>query len=78
MAHDELEVNTGLSLRQTVDAVRGGGGMVAGAACLVSRGNVEAAGLGVDHFAFLLEYKVPSLAGPRVPALLGVAAILAR
>ena len=51
-------VNTGLSLRQTAEAVRGAGGIVAGAACLVSRGNVEADGLGVDRFAFLLEYKI--------------------
>src|SRR3954466_9836884 len=33
-------VNSGHSLRQTVEAVRAAGGEVAGAACLVSRGNV--------------------------------------
>src|SRR5262249_11308456 len=42
-------VNTGLSLRETAEAVRGAGGLVAGAACLVSRGNVGADGLGVDR-----------------------------
>jgi orotate phosphoribosyltransferase len=53
-------VNTGLSLRQTAEAVRGAGGRVIGAACLVSRGNVDAAGLGVDRFAYLLEYRIPA------------------
>ena len=53
-------VNTGLSLRQTAEAVRCAGGDVVGAACLVSRGNVAAAGLGVDHFPYLLEYKIPA------------------
>jgi orotate phosphoribosyltransferase len=53
-------VNTGLSLRQTGEAVRGAGGQVVGAACLVSRGNVAAAGLGVDRFVYLLEYKIPA------------------
>lgn len=51
-------VNTGLSLRQTAEAVRGAGGQVVGAACLVSRGNVDAAGLGVERFVCLLEYKI--------------------
>jgi orotate phosphoribosyltransferase len=53
-------VNTGLSLRQTAEAVRGVGGKVVGAACLVSRGNVDAAGLRVDRFVYLLEYKIPA------------------
>lgn len=53
-------VNTGLSLRQTVEAVRGAGGRVVGAACLVTRGNVDAAGLAVDRFTSLLEYKIPA------------------
>src|SRR3954451_16234764 len=35
-------VNTGLSLRETTEAVRQAGGQVVGAACLVSRGNVGA------------------------------------
>jgi len=53
-------VNTGRSLRQTAEAVRGAGGRVVGAACLVSRGNVDAAGLGVDRFVYLLEYQIPA------------------
>jgi orotate phosphoribosyltransferase len=56
-------VNTGLSLRQTAEAVRGAGGQVVGAACLVSRGNVDAAGLGVDRFVYLLEYQIPAWPG---------------
>jgi orotate phosphoribosyltransferase len=53
-------VNTGLSARQTVEAVRGAGGQVVGAACLVSRGNVDAAGLGVSRYTYLLEYPIPA------------------
>jgi orotate phosphoribosyltransferase len=53
-------VNTGLSLRQTAEAVRGAGGQVVGAACVVNRGNVEAPGLGVDRFTYLLEYRIPA------------------
>jgi len=53
-------VNTGLSLRQTAEAVRGAGGLLVGAACLVSRGNVGAEALGVDRFHYLLEYKIPA------------------
>lgn len=53
-------VNTGLSLRETATAVHDAGGQVIGAACLVSRGNVDAAGLGVERFAFLLEYQIPA------------------
>jgi orotate phosphoribosyltransferase len=53
-------VNTGLSLRQTAEALGGAGATIAGAACLVSRGNVDAAGLGVSRFVYLLEYKIPA------------------
>jgi orotate phosphoribosyltransferase len=53
-------VNTGHSLRQTAEAVRGAGGVIAGSACLVSRGNVGAEGLGVDRFEYLLEFKIPA------------------
>ena len=53
-------VNSGLSLRQTMEAVRGARGRVAGAACLLSRGNVDASELGIDRFAYLAEYKIPS------------------
>lgn len=60
-------VNTGLSLRQTVDAVRSAGGLVVGAACLVSRGNVAAAGLGVERYHYLLEYRIPSWPAAECP-----------
>ena len=53
-------VNTGLSLHQTAEAVRNAGGQVIGAACLVSRGNVDATGLGVSRFVSLLEYQIPA------------------
>jgi orotate phosphoribosyltransferase len=53
-------VNTGLSLRQTVEAVRDAGGRMAGAACLVSRGNIDASGPGAGRFAYLVEYKIPA------------------
>ncbi|HWG43780.1 MAG TPA: phosphoribosyltransferase family protein [Gemmataceae bacterium] len=53
-------VNTGLSLRETAASVREAGGHVVGAACLVSRGNVDAAGLGVEQFVYLLEHKIPA------------------
>jgi orotate phosphoribosyltransferase len=60
-------VNTGLSLRQTVDAVRGSGGLVVGAGCLVSRGNVAAAGLGVERYHYLLEYRIPAWPAAECP-----------
>lgn len=53
-------VNTGHSLRQTADAVRQAGGEVIGGACIVNRGNVDAAGLTVPRFDYLLEYKIPA------------------
>jgi len=53
-------VNTGLSLRQTAEAVRGAAGQVVGGACVVTRGNVDAAGLGVERFLYLLKYKIPA------------------
>jgi orotate phosphoribosyltransferase len=53
-------VNSGLSIRQTIEAVRAAGGSVVAAGALVNRGNVDAAGLGVDSFVFLLEYKIPA------------------
>lgn len=51
-------VNTGLSLRETAAAVQQAGGQVVGAACLVSRGNVDTAGLGLDRFVYLLEHRI--------------------
>jgi orotate phosphoribosyltransferase len=53
-------VNTGLSIRETVQAVRSAGGNVVGAACYISRGNVGAKEIGVDQYVFLLEHKIPS------------------
>jgi orotate phosphoribosyltransferase len=41
LAVDDI-VNTGLSLRQTVEGVRDAGGQMVGAACLVNRANVDA------------------------------------
>jgi orotate phosphoribosyltransferase len=53
-------VNTGQSVRQTVSAVRAAGGTVLAAAALVDRGNVNALGLDVPQYAYLLEYNIPN------------------
>lgn len=53
-------VNTGLSVRETTAAVRAAGGNVVGIGALVNRGSVDAAGLGVDAFPHLLEFRIPS------------------
>ena len=53
-------VNTGHSIRQTIEAVRGAAGEVVAAAALVNRGNVGAPELGVKEFVYLLEYKIPA------------------
>lgn len=53
-------INTGLSIRQTVEAVRAAGGEVVGAAALVSRGNATATDLGVTDARWLLEERIPS------------------
>jgi orotate phosphoribosyltransferase len=53
-------VNTGLSVRQTAEAVTAAGGDVVAAACLVHRGNVDAAGIGVPEYAYLMEYDIPN------------------
>lgn len=53
-------VNTGHSARQTIEAVRGADGNVVAVGALVTRGNVEAVGLGVAEFVYLLEYKIPA------------------
>ena len=60
-------VNTGLSVRQTVDAVRADGGNVVGVACLVHRGNVDAAGIGVPEYVYLLEYDIPNWPAAKCP-----------
>lgn len=53
-------VSSGHSLRQTAAAVHAAGGEVAAAAAYVSRGNVDAAGLGVAPFRFLFEERIPA------------------
>lgn len=53
-------VNTGYSLRLTMDAIRECGGEVVAAATWISRGNVMATDLGIDHYVFLDEVPLPS------------------
>ncbi|MCG8587381.1 MAG: hypothetical protein MI757_21965 [Pirellulales bacterium] len=53
-------VNTGHSIRQTIDAVRAAGGEVVAAASLVFVGDFGAAELGVDDYVYLLHYDVPA------------------
>jgi orotate phosphoribosyltransferase len=53
-------VNTGLSVRQTTDAVRAAGGQVVAAGVLVTRGNATGVDMGVADFRYLLEYRIPS------------------
>jgi orotate phosphoribosyltransferase len=60
-------INTGQSARQTVDAVRGCGGTVVAVAALVDRGNVDAAGLGVERYTYLLEVDIPGLPAADCP-----------
>lgn len=60
-------VNTGLSVRQTAEAVKAAGGDVVAAACLVHRGNVDAAGIGVAEYAYLLEYDIPNWPAAECP-----------
>ncbi|WP_425396546.1 phosphoribosyltransferase family protein [Aeoliella sp.] len=53
-------VNTGHSIRQTIDAVRAAGGNVVAAVSLVFVGKFDAHALGVDDYLYLLHYDVPS------------------
>lgn len=53
-------VNTGLSVRETADAVRAAGGEVVTVACLCTRGNAAAGDTGCDDFVWLTEVLVPS------------------
>ncbi len=53
-------VNTGLSVRETADAVRAAGGEVATVACLCTRGNATAQDAGCADFVWLTEVLVPS------------------
>jgi len=52
-------VNTGLSIRQTAEAVRASGGNVVAAAAYCSRGNANAATLEVPRFIYLVEFLIP-------------------
>ena len=54
-------VNTGFSLKLTLDAVRAAGGIPIAAATWVNRGNVGAADLGVPQFVFLDEVVLPTM-----------------
>jgi orotate phosphoribosyltransferase len=60
-------VNTGLSIRQTVAAVEAAGGNVVAAGALVHRGNVDATGLGVPEFVYLMEYDIPDWSAGECP-----------
>jgi orotate phosphoribosyltransferase len=60
-------VNTGLSIRQTANALRRAGADVIAAAALVDRGNVTAADLGVNDYAYLLEYDIPDWPASECP-----------
>jgi orotate phosphoribosyltransferase len=53
-------INTGLSIRQTVQAVENAGGHVVAVGALVSRGNAWAGDLGVHDARWLLEVQIPS------------------
>jgi orotate phosphoribosyltransferase len=53
-------INTGLSIRQTVEAVRDCGGIVIGAGAHITRGNASLQALGVETLRVLAEYDIPS------------------
>ncbi|HYH12906.1 MAG TPA: phosphoribosyltransferase family protein [Thermomicrobiales bacterium] len=53
-------INTGLSIRQTVDVVSASGGTVVGAGALVTRGNASVTDLGVSDARWLLQVEIPS------------------
>jgi orotate phosphoribosyltransferase len=53
-------VNTGLSIGQTIDAVRAAGGNVCAAGTLVDRGNVSPARWSIDEYVYLLQYRIPA------------------
>jgi orotate phosphoribosyltransferase len=61
-------VNTGHSVLQTITAVENAGGIVAGIACYVDRGNVTAADMGGHPYRFLLQWKIPSWPEDQTPA----------
>ena len=53
-------INTGLALRQTVQAVQQNGGKVMAAAAIITRGNATPADCGVTDLRYLLECEIPS------------------
>ena len=59
LAVDDV-VNTGYSLKLTMDTIREAGGEVVAAATWISRGNVGASDLGVGRYVFLDEVSLPS------------------
>ena len=59
LAVDDV-VNTGYSLKLTMETIREAGGEVVAAATWISRGNVVASDLGVDRYVFLDEVSLPS------------------
>lgn len=60
-------VSSGHSIRQTAEAVRAAEGQVIGAAAFVHRGNVDAAGIGVPEYRYLLEYDIPEWPAAECP-----------
>ena len=60
-------INTGQSVRQTVAAVRACGGVVDSVGALIHRGNVNAAGLGVQRYSYLLEHDIPAWPANQCP-----------
>jgi orotate phosphoribosyltransferase len=56
-------INTGLSVRETADAVRGAGGEVAAVGALCTRGNAGPADVGCERFVYLTEIAIPSWPG---------------
>lgn len=60
-------VNSGLSMRQAAEAARRAGGEVVAAAAFVDRGNIDAAGIGVPLYRYLLRYDIPEWPADECP-----------
>jgi orotate phosphoribosyltransferase len=60
-------VNSGHSVRQTVEAVRRARGHVTTVAALVHRGNVDTVGIGVSRYIYLLETDIPEWSAADCP-----------
>ena len=61
-------VNTGHSVKQTIEAIQEAGGTIAGIACYVDRGNITAEDLGGYPYRYLLQWKIPSWPESETPA----------